>query len=135
MRPLANRAGRLIGSGVWQSGKAALLAPMLVLALAAPAGAQGIPAVPIPQNPSDLAAVPAFLGAPAKARSVASPAVPQNPFMAPNGRSNLHDDAYMTNTYLWSAPLGENLQTLSAYQNAECASLAFDSAGRIVAIC
>ena len=25
--------------------------------------------------------------------------VPQNAFMAPNGRSNLHDDAYMTNTY------------------------------------
>jgi hypothetical protein len=135
MRPLANRAGRLIGGGVWQSGKAALLAAMLVLALAGPAGAQGAPAVPIPQNPSDLAAAPAFLGAPAKARSVASPAVPQNPFMAPNGRSNLHDDAYMTNTYLWSAPLGENLQTLSTYQNAECASLTFDSSGRIVAIC
>jgi hypothetical protein len=55
--------------------------------------------------------------------------------MAPNGRSNLHDDAYMTNTYLWSGPLGNNMQTLSTFQGGECASLTFDSSGRIVAIC
>jgi hypothetical protein len=66
---------------------------------------------------------------------VSSPTVPQNPFMAPNGRSNLHDDAYMTNTYLWSGPLGSNMQILSTYQNSECGSLTFDSSGRIVAVC
>ena len=28
------------------------------------------------------------------------------PFMAPNGRSNIHDDAYQTDTYKWAGPLG-----------------------------
>jgi hypothetical protein len=78
---------------------------------------------------------PAFIGSPARPMAVPSPTVPQNPFMAPNGTSNLHDDAYMTNTYLWSGPLGRNMQTLSTYQNADCASLTVDSLDRIVAIC
>ena len=108
----------------------------LVLALGAPAArAEGVPAVPIPQNPSDLAAVPGFTGAPAVPRAVPLPTVPQNPFMAPNGRSNLHDDAYMTNTYTWSAPLGNSMQALSTFQGADCASLTVDSAGRLVTVC
>jgi hypothetical protein len=96
---------------------------------------QGVAAVPIPQNPSDVATAPAFLGSPARPKAVSAPVVPQNPFMAPNGRSNLHDDAYMTNAYTWPGPLGSNVQTVSTYQNAECASLTFDSSGRIVAVC
>ena len=85
----------------------------------APASAlAGVPATPIPQNPSDVEAVPAFVGAPAKARKVHAPAVPQHPFMAPNGRSNLHDDAYQTNTYTWSGPLGNGMETLSTFQSA-----------------
>jgi hypothetical protein len=99
------------------------------------AAAEGVEAKPIPQNPSDLAAVPAFIGSPAKPRRVSAPTVPQNPFMAPNGRSNLHDDAYMTNTYLFSAPLGSQMQTLSTFQGAECASLTVDSVGRLVTVC
>jgi hypothetical protein len=55
--------------------------------------------------------------------------------MAPNGRSNLHDDAYQTNTYTWSGPLGSAMQTLSTFQSADCASLTVDSAGRLVTIC
>jgi hypothetical protein len=55
--------------------------------------------------------------------------------MAPNGRSNLHDDAYMTNTYLWSGPLGTGMQTLSTFQGADCASLTVDSSGRLVTVC
>jgi hypothetical protein len=114
---------------------------MLALSAAVPllaaggAYGQGVPAQPIPQNPSDSSAVPEFIGSPAKPSRVAAPSVPQNPFMAPNGRSNLHDDAYMTNTYLWSGPLGNNVQTLSTFQSAECASLTLDSLGRIVTIC
>jgi hypothetical protein len=107
-----------------------------VLLLGTPAArAEGVPATPIPQNPSDLAAVPAFAGAPAVPKSVSAPTVPQNPFMAPNGRSNLHDDAYMTNTYTWSAPLGSGMQVLSTFQGADCASLTVDSAGRLVTVC
>src|SRR6476661_8905508 len=81
----------------------------------APAGGAGLPAAPIPQNPSDLATAQAFNGAPAVPRTVSAPVVPQNPFMAPNGRSNLHDDASMTNTYTWSAPLGNAMQVLSTF--------------------
>jgi hypothetical protein len=102
---------------------------------ASSAFAEGVPAAPIPQNPSDVSAVPAFVGSRAVPHAVSAPSVPQNPFMAPNGTSNLHDDAYMTNTYLWQGPLGGEMETASTYQNAECASLTFDSAGRIVAIC
>jgi hypothetical protein len=118
-------------TGVALSGVIVLLPLLLPHRVAA----QGLPPVPIPQNPSDVAAVPGFVGSPARPKSVSSPTVPQNPFMAPNGRSNLHDDAYMTNTYLWAGPLGNSVQTLSTYQNAECASLTFDSSGRIVAVC
>src|SRR5882724_108595 len=100
-----------------------------VLALAAAAGA-----TPIPNDPF-AAPVPTFVGAPATPRSVPAPAVPQHPFMAPNGRSNIHDDAYQTDTYVGLGPLGRNPEVLSTQQNAECGSVTFDSAGRIVTIC
>jgi hypothetical protein len=109
---------------------------LVAVALDSPAaGAEGVPATPIPQNPSDLAAAPEYVGAPAVVRAVSAPAVPQNPFMAPNGRSNLHDDASMTNTYTWSAPLGNAMQVLSTFQGADCASVTVDSAGRLVTVC
>jgi hypothetical protein len=113
----------------------AVLGVLLPWLLAQSAVAQGLAPTPIPQNPSDVAAVPAFIGSPVGPKAASAPTVPQNPFMAPNGRSNLHDDAYMTNTYLWSGPLGNNMRTLSTFQGAECASLTFDSLGRIAGIC
>src|SRR5690242_12847827 len=73
------------------TGLPARLALAALLALITGAGASGaaygagVPAAPIPQNPSDLATAPAFTGAPAVPRTVSAPAVPQNPFMAPNG--------------------------------------------------
>src|SRR5438094_6525486 len=88
----------------------------VVLALAAPAHA-----TPIPNDPF-AAPVPTFVGAPATPRSVPAPAVPQHPFMAPNGRSNIHDDAYQTDTYVGLGPLGRNPEVLSTQQNAECGS-------------
>src|SRR5712691_2023761 len=91
-------------------------------------------ATPIPNDPF-AAPVPAFVGAPATPRPTPAPAVPQHPFMAPNGRSNIHDDAYQTDTYVGGGPLGRDPEVLSTQQNAECASLTFDSAGRIVAVC
>src|SRR6266550_2030263 len=100
-----------------------------VLAVAAAAGA-----TPIPNDPF-AAPVPAFVGALATPRPTPAPAVPQHPFMAPNGRSNIHDDAYQTDTYVGGGPLGRDPEVLSTQQNAECASLTFDSAGRIVTIC
>jgi hypothetical protein len=135
MRSNAHGERRITRSGFLRRGVAALLSVGLPIVLSHGAAAEALPPSPIPQNPSDLAAVPAFTGSPASPKPVSSPTVPQNAFMAPNGRSNLHDDAYMTNTYLWSGPLGNNMQTMSTFQGAECASLTFDSSGRIVAIC
>src|SRR6476620_2038066 len=135
MRSRAHVERRITGCGLRRIRMVAVLSVALPVVLARGAGAQGVAPSPIPQNPSDVASVPAFIGSPARPRAVSSPAVPQNAFMAPNGRSNLHDDAYMTNTYLWAGPLGNNLETLSTFQGGECASLTFDSSGRIVAIC
>ena len=103
----------------------------LMLARAATAGT---PPVPIPEGP-DANSVPSFLGGPAVAHRIVAPLIPQHPFMAPNGRSNVHDDAYMTDTYVGLGPLGRMPERRSTYQNAECGSLTFDSAGRIVGIC
>src|SRR5437867_9177217 len=101
----------------------------VVLALAAPAHA-----TPIPIAPS-TATVPAIVGAPATPRPVPAPAIPQHPFMAPNGRSNSHDDAYRTDTYVGLGPLGRNPEVLSTQQNAECGALTVASAGRVVTVC
>ena len=53
---------------------------------------------PIPPNP--LGSAPGFEGAAATPRPIKGvKQPPRHPFMAPNGRSNLHDDAYQTDTY------------------------------------
>ena len=88
---------------------------------------------PIPPDP--VADPPEFVGNPATADSVDAPSVPRHPFMAPNGLSNLHDDAYQTDTYTWSGPLGEDTTTDSALFFRECASITVDSAGRLVTVC
>jgi hypothetical protein len=110
------------------------LAMPLVLALAPAAGAAPVPPVPIPEGP-DAANLPRFIGSGATPNPVSAPQPPRHPFMAPNGRSNLHDDAYMTDTYEVSGPLGPHMQRLTTLRTAECASVTFDSAGRIVTIC
>ncbi len=74
-----------------------------------PAAAQvpGVPVVPILGDPMGGAAA-TFEGTgatPAPVGGMAQP--PRNPFLAPNGRSNIHDDAYMTDTYAVSGPLGD----------------------------
>ncbi len=110
--------------------RAAALAAVLV---AVPIAASAV--VPIPSLPGPLG-VPTYVGAPATAQPIASFPVPQNPYLAPNGRSNMHNDAYGTNAYDWSGPLGRTPVVTSAlYGVEECATQAFDSAGRIVALC
>jgi hypothetical protein len=100
------------------------------IALAAAAGAQA--ANPIPEGPNSL---PAFVGKPAAPNPVFAPDPPRHPHMAPNGRSNIHNDAYMTDTYQGAGPLGNGIQRNSTFLSHECASLTFDSRDRIVAIC
>jgi hypothetical protein len=89
-------------------------------------------AEPIPEGPNSL---PAFLGKPATPAPVYAPDPPRHPHMAPNARSNIHDDAYMTDTYQGPGPLGKGVTRTSTFLSHECASLTFDTQNRIVAIC
>ncbi|GAA3830320.1 hypothetical protein [Nocardioides panacisoli] len=118
----------------------AVLATVALAFLAAPS-APAVPApgagsgLPIPSLPTDLL-VPRFLGHAAVPHPVAAPPVPQNPFLAPNGTSSMHDDPYSTDAYDVSGPLGRRPQVTSrSYGVRECATVAFDSHGRLVGLC
>ncbi len=109
--------------------RAALAA--LAVAVAAPAAAPAQQS--IPEGTHDE---PAFIGAPAEPRPVdAPPLAPQHPFLAPDGRSNIHNDAYMTDAYTTPGPLGRGTTRRNVFEARDCASLTFDSRGRIVTIC
>lgn len=104
-----------------------------VLALCAVAGqATAVPPVPIPQDGTDAKA---FIGHPATPRPVKTFRVPRHPFMAPNGDSNIHNDAYMTDAYNRRGPLGRRMKVTSTFLSADCASVSFDRKGRVVTIC
>ena len=107
------------------------------LAVPASAAAQlpGLPPLPIPEDPLPPQDLPQFVGGPATPQPVSGPTLPQHPFMAANGTSNIHDDAYMTDTYAWSGPLGRDVQVSSTFFARECGSVTIDSAGRLETIC
>ena len=91
--------------------------------------------MPIPQEPS--ADTPRYVGHPADPQPVRRfTDAPRHPFMAPDGRSNIHVDAYQTDTNKRAGPLGRRpMRRASTFQSADCATVTFDSAGRIVTIC
>ena len=114
-----------------------------VLVLGAPAAevavpaaaATGAPAVPIPEDPGASSVVP-YLGAPRPARPIRGVRfAPRHPFMAPNDRSNLHDDAYQSDAGRTAGPLGRHPSVTSTMYAQECASVTFDSRGRLVTVC
>ena len=55
--------------------------------------------------------------------------------MAPNGRSNLHEDAYQTDVHQGPGPLGRSMTRSSNFLAGDCASITFDRRGRIVTVC
>ena len=94
-----------------------------------------VPGLPIPSLPTD-ALVPGFVGAPATRRPLPHPRLPQSPALSPNGTSSMHNDAYASDAYEVSGPLGRDLRVTSAsYGVRECATIAFDSRDRIVGLC
>ena len=102
-----------------------------ILLTAAAAGAALIePVLPAPS-------LPAVQGSAVKAKPVKSASrAPQNPYMADDPKGNIHNDTWMTDTYFRKGPLGRNLVTNSgSAQLGVCATIAFDSRGRIVSIC
>lgn len=103
-----------------------------LIALATPAAAPA--QEPIPENPG-AEGIPRFIGEPAKARPLRSLDPPRHPYMAPNGASNLHVDAFQTDVHQVMGPLGNNIQRSSTFFAADCASVTFDRRDRIVTIC
>ena len=59
---------------------------------------------------------------------------PQHPFLAANGRSNTHNDAYMTDTYSISGPATDSLTITTLELNRICITITFDSEGRIMTL-
>ena len=109
---------------------ASCLAVLGALAGAAPAAA----AVPIPDPlPTTL---PHHQGAPATARPMRAGVAPRNPHLAPDPRSNIHNDTWMTDAYRRPGPLGEDATAFSSLMPpALCGSLAFHSRGYLVSVC
>lgn len=92
-------------------------------------------AVPIPQDPGGDSVVP-FLGEPREARPIPHARfAPRHPFMAANGRSNLHDDAWQSDAGPTPGPLGHSPEVVSTLFTQECASVTFDREGRILTVC
>ena len=101
---------------------------------AAPDAAFAADPVPIPEGPG-ASSLPQFIGSPAGVHPVSAPEPPTHPFMAPNGKSNIHDDAFQSDTYKVLGPLGRGMERRSTFLSRECASTAFDQEGRLISIC
>ena len=76
-----------------------------------------------------------FVGSPAIANPFPAKPVPQSPFMAPNGLSGVHLDAYQSDTYTFGGPLGHSLEVTSTFRAGLCGTVTFDSKGRIIVVC
>lgn len=102
------------------------------LLIAAPT-AGAIP-LPIPNDSLGIF-VPGYEGAPATPKRIGSDPVPAHPFMAPNGSSNIHNDAHQTDAYTTPGPLGRDMSVNSTLRVSECASVTFNSKGQLETIC
>lgn len=85
--------------------------------------------------PVAASSAPGFSGRVAVPKPVAVPPAPINAFMAPAGKSNIHNDTFMSDLYRWAGPLGRNMNVASRSAGGECASITFNAKGQIVAIC
>lgn len=91
--------------------------------------------MPIPPTAGFLF-VPRHTGSAVAAHPIDSFTVPQHPHLASNGRSSMHNDAYATDAYSGPGPLGRHPKVTSATHGIEeCATLAFDRAGRLLGLC
>jgi len=105
----------------------------LVAAVSLVAGGTAPAATPIASGaPTSL---PAYSGAPAVPTPIRARRPPHDPFLARNGGSNVHDDAWMSDTYWTKGPLGVSPETLSAAIGRVCVTITFDRRGRLVATC
>ncbi|WP_143099865.1 hypothetical protein [Nocardioides psychrotolerans] len=90
--------------------------------------------LPIPPGIGSLA-TPRYVGSPATPQPI-DLRVPQHPRLAVNGTSAMHNDGWSTDAYAGPGPLGESPSVDTAwYGGQECATLAFDAQGRLIALC
>jgi outer membrane protein assembly factor BamB len=114
-----------------------LLIGAAVAACAGPAADAAAQSDAIPERPSPPP-IPEFVGrawTPQPVSFLDAPTPPRHPHMAPNDRSNLHDDAYQTDTANWQGPLGRDMERVSFSNLGVCGSITFDSKDRIVTVC
>jgi hypothetical protein len=108
--------------------RAILVAAFLLTPTAALAQPQ-----PIPEAGGSSAAP--FVGSPFTPNPIVAPDPPRHPHMAPNGLSTLHVDGFQTDVHQVPGPLGNGTARSSVFHAADCASVTFDSRGRIVTVC
>jgi hypothetical protein len=91
--------------------------------------------LPIPPGPGILIATQ-YEGSAADLPALPSNNVPQNPFLAAEGRNSMHNDSWATDAYPGPGPRGDRPKVSSGlYGVEECATIAFDDAGRIIGLC
>jgi hypothetical protein len=91
----------------------------------------------IPQAPGGWLA-DEYAGAPATAVPVPGTPPERNPHLAPAGRSGMHGDTASSDTHPFPGPLGRDPAVVSrrmAPVGGECATVAFDTGGRLVTVC
>ena len=127
----SNIRKRLISSAL-------VVAVILALVVTAAAWAQDI-------LPGPVTSLPVYIGAPALANPLPPVQVPQNPFLTLNPWNNVHNDSWMSDVYNIAGPLGrqpviltsrlEAARRLAESRSFICGALTFDSRGRIVTTC
>ncbi|MCK6575453.1 PQQ-like beta-propeller repeat protein [Myxococcota bacterium] len=106
-------------------------APAPMAEPAPPSAAPGTPARPIPST----GPLPPVVGAPWQGGGFPGSAPPAHPFMAPDGRSNIHNDGHMTDAYDRPGPRGLSPAARSARLGGLCGTVTFDARGRVMTVC
>jgi outer membrane protein assembly factor BamB len=137
---ITTEGGATMNSNVRKRFRSLALVVAVILALVAPVAAWAQEILPGPSTSR-----PVYIGAPAEADPLPPVQVPQNPFLALNPWNNGHNDAWMSDVYNIAGPLGlnptiltstlEKVRRLSTSLSFICGCLTFDSRGRIVANC
>lgn len=121
-RPAITRRGIALGLG------GVLALGLLVWAI--PDGRLAVP------HAGGLLVAPRYDGRQVSARPIEAEQPPQHPWLARMGSDAVTNDAWSSGAYLGAGPLGDRPETDSAWYGLEkCGRLAFDSGGRIVALC
>lgn len=88
--------------------------------------------IPNPNQPDDIVV---FTGSAAISQPISAAPIPEHPYMSRGEGSNIHNDAYMSDTYTRSGPLGVNLTVTSVNLNDICATITFDGRGHLITTC